>query len=294
MRRTADSAVAQRLRTAMIAGIIIVLVLLGLGVLIWAQQERLVFQPPGSPYPDPGDTRRVEYSTADGERLFGFIVGTSDSAPGVVLAFHGNADLAAWQIPWAKEVHRRTGWAVFLAEYRGYGGATGTPSYTGSALDARAALNTVRDSFGVPPARIAIFGHSLGSAIATELASHVQPAVLVLQSPFSSARDMARIIIARPMHVAWRAIARVHFDTESRVRDIAVPVWVAHGEDDFIIPVRMGRAVHDAARRKGELLLVPEAGHNDLSVVGGENYWSWIERALTAAIGERTGDPPTG
>ena len=265
--------------------LLILALLVAFGLLIWWRQERIVFQPPGPPYPGAGGTRRIDYRTEDGQQLFGFVLGEPATSPGVLLAFHGNADLAAWQIPWAREVARRTGWCVFLAEYRGYAGATGTPSYEGSARDARAAYRVVLDSLGVPPDRIAVFGHSLGSAIATELATGLpaRPAVLILQSPFTSARDMARIVIARPLQAVWGMISRVHFDTRARVASLHVPVWVAHGADDFIIPVRMGRAVHEAARDQGELLIVPDAGHNDVAVIGGEAYWSWLSRALGTA-----------
>lgn len=266
-----------------VAALIGLIILVAFGALLWWQQERVAFQPPGPPWPDPGSARRLDYRTEDGERLFAWIVGDTGTARGALLAFHGNADLAVRQIPWAHEVVRRTGRLVVLAEYRGYGGATGVPSYAGSAHDARAAWRAVRDSLGVPPKDIALFGHSLGSAVATELASEVDPPALLLQSPFTSARDMARIVIARPLHVVWNAITRIHFDTESRVRSLETPVSVVHGTDDFIIPVRMGRAVHAAARRKGELLLVPGAGHNDVSERGSDAYWSWLERALGSA-----------
>lgn len=262
--------------------LVILALLVALIALIWWRQERIVFQPPGPPYPDAGTTRRIDYRASDGVGLFGYVIGEPSASPGVLLVFHGNADLAAWQIPWAGEVRRRTGWTVFLAEYRGYAGAEGTPTYEGSARDALAAWAVVRDSLGVPPERIALFGHSLGSAVATELAAEMRPAVLVLQSPFSSAKDMARIVVG-PLHAAWGIITRVHFDTRGRVTSLEAPVWVAHGERDLIVPVRMGRAVYEAARIRGELLILPRAGHNDVAQVGGELYWEWLSRALAAA-----------
>lgn len=273
------------------------LVLLGLAValfvvvvaLAWRYQERIVWQPPGGGADwTTGDStvREVRYAAADGQPLLGYLVQPAEPpAPGegrVLVAFHGNAETAAWGIEWGREVARRTGWRVLLPEYRGYAGLTGVPSYEGSRLDARAAYDWVRDSLGLPPERIGIFGFSLGSAIATELASDVGPSVLVLQAPFTSARDMARIATAWPVAAVWRAIARVHFDTRSRVARLDAPVWVAHGDADGIIPVRMGRAVHAAARRPGELLLVPGAGHNDVADAGGGAYWAFLERALNA------------
>jgi fermentation-respiration switch protein FrsA (DUF1100 family) len=261
----------------------LVVVAIGMGVfalviaLLWYFQERVVFQPPGPPYPDPGRMRRIDHVAADGQPLFAYLVGEPDSAAGLLIVFHGNADLAAWQIPWAEELSRRTGRAVLLAEYRGYGGLPGAPTYEGSGIDAHAAWTVARDTLGVPARRIALFGHSLGSAVAAELAKRVGPEVLVLQSPLTSARDMAGRMAMRPIMLLWGRIGRVHYDTEAIVRTLDAPVWVAHGTRDRVIPVEMGRRVFDAARRKGELLLI-DVGHNDMD---GEDYWRWLVRALT-------------
>jgi uncharacterized protein len=262
--------------------------------LVWWQQERIVFQPPGAAvdvaeYPG---VRQVHYAAADGQQLFAYVVRPApaaaqghglerqDAPRGVLLVFHGNADLAGWCVPWGVEVARRTGWAVLLAEYRGYGGLPGIPTYEGAKLDARAAYAFARDSLGADPAEIAIFGHSLGSAVATELAADVRPAALLLQSPFTSARAMARMIITPPVvGLFWDVIARVHYDTEARVRTLDTPVHVVHGDRDVVIPVRMGRLVHAAARLPGELLIVRGAGHNDLPDTGAA-YWAWLAGAL--------------
>lgn len=78
-------------------------------------------------------------------------------------------------------------------------------------------------------------------------------------------------------------MSRVHFDNIARVRELACPVWVAHGDNDMIIPMRMGREVFAAASSKGELLIAHEAGHNDVPEVAGREYWAWIKRAVGAA-----------
>jgi uncharacterized protein len=248
----------------------------------WWAQERIVFQPSGPPFPHHGDTRRLEYHAADDQQLFGFVVQPepAGSPARVLIAFHGNADLAVRQIPWAEEVARRSGWTVLLAEYRGYGGAPGTPSVSGLRLDAQAALAIARDSLGGRDGEIAYFGHSLGSAVATELAASAPPSRLILQSPFTSARDMARIIVARPLEAAWRFISRVHYDNITIVGELDAPVWVVHGANDMIIPASMGAELHERARIQGELRIVPGAGHNDLPERGGAIYWRWIDRAL--------------
>ena len=249
-------------------------------------QERGVWQPPArgaAGLPPPEVARRVAYAAADGQPLHGYLVGPAGAGARVLIAFHGNAEVAHDRLGWASAVVARTGWSVFLPEYRGYAGLPGAPTYAGSQADARAAHAVVRDSLGVPPARIAIHGFSLGTAVATELAHEVGPSVLVLEAPFTSARDMARAGVLLPARLLWRWIARVHFDTRARVAELDAPVWVIHGRDDMIIPVRMGRAVHAAARVRGEYVEVPRAGHNDLAATGGERYWRWLAAALADA-----------
>jgi pimeloyl-ACP methyl ester carboxylesterase len=93
---------------------------------------------------------------------------------------------------------------------------------------------------------------------------------------------MAQRMLVPGLSLFWRAIARVHFDTRAVVAKLSVPVWVAHGDRDIVIPARMGRDVFAAARLKGELLIVPGAGHNDVAERGGAAYWSWLRRALSA------------
>ena len=245
----------------------------------WRMQERIVWQPPRMAQYPIADTRRLDYTSDDGQPLFAYLAGDPSRAPGLLIAYHGNADLAAWVAPWASEVAHATGWAVLVPEYRGYGGLAGSPDYLSSQRDARATYRLAREELGVDSARIALYGHSLGSAIATELATEHPPVVLILEAPFTSAREMARGPLA-PVTLLWGLIARVHFDTRAKVAELGVPTWVVHGERDGVIPVRMGRAVHAAARVPGELLLVRGAGHNDVSDVGGDAYWSWLRRAL--------------
>jgi len=270
---------------AVLAAVALYLLLLGL---LWMQQERIVFQPPlvlrgmfstrtvGEP------TRQVSYRAEDGTELFAYLVGDRDHAERVLVAFHGNADLARNLIPWAEVVARVANVAVFLPEIRGYDGLSGRPTYVAAALDARAAREFVISQLGVPSDRVAYFGHSLGSAIAAELASEKPPTALLLQSPFSSARAMARRMVLPGLTMFWPIVSRVHYDTIQRVRDLAVPVWVAHGLRDHVVPVEMGKEVYDAATVKGELLLVAGAGHNDVAERAPTEYWNWLRTALSS------------
>jgi pimeloyl-ACP methyl ester carboxylesterase len=262
-----------------IGALLILGLLFGFLFLLWWSQERILFQPPKLNEP-PVESGRVHYSAADRQQLVGFIVGDPRTAPGVLLCFHGNADLAMWQLDWAHKVEQQTHHAVFLAEYRGYMSLGGSPTYSNTKLDAQAAYDHLVSACGVERTRLAYFGHSLGSAVATELAETHPPRTLLLQSPFSSARAMARLIVSPPVVLVWKAISRIHFDTEQAVSRLDVPVWVAHGKRDRIVPFKMGVEVHEAAKRKGRLFLVDDAGHNDVADVGGNEYWRWVTAAL--------------
>ena len=257
--------------------------------LLWAPQERLVWQPPRVRAGDldpPVNAARLDFASTDGQPLVAWAVAPAGAALGTLLAFHGNAELAVWGVPWARAVAERSGWRVVLAEYRGYAGLGGAPAYRHSAPDAWAAYAAAVE--GSHPQPFALFGHSLGSAVAAELAVALErsgqaPGALVLQSPFTSVRAMARMDRGPGAAALWERVARVHFDTAARVAELRAPVWVAHGAMDAVVPVRMGRQVFAAARRPGALLVVDAAGHNRVPERGGARYWRWVGSALEAA-----------
>jgi fermentation-respiration switch protein FrsA (DUF1100 family) len=268
-----------------VALIVTALVLLYIGMvsMLWYFQDQIVFQPPVVVPAADVPARRVTYRADDGVELFAYVVGDCRANSPVVLAFHGNADLARWLVPWAARLAHEADACVVLAEYRGYDGLNGPPTYASSAHDARAALAYARHVLGASPRQLVYFGHSLGSAVAAELAAVVPPRSLVLQSPFSSARAMSRRLLVPGLTAFWGLISRVHFDTVARVRELDAPVHVAHGDRDLIVPVTMGREVYDAARRRGELLIVKGAGHNDVAETGSDAYWRWLTPAVRIA-----------
>jgi fermentation-respiration switch protein FrsA (DUF1100 family) len=263
----------------MIAALFTAMLLVGAVLLLWRSQERILFQPPRLNQ-DPPEAGRISYDAIDGQRLAGYVIGDPRRAPGVLICFHGNADLAVWQIDWARALEKRTGCAVFLAEYRGYMSLGGTPTYATSKLDARAAYDHMRIAYGVDRSRAAYFGHSLGSGVAAELAEIHPPTVLMLQAPFTTAQAMARLIVWPPITYIWKIFSRIHFDTTAIVSELDAPVCVAHGKRDRIVPFRMGMEVFNRAKHKGPLLVVDRGGHSDLAQVAGEDYWRWVSESL--------------
>ena len=183
-------------------------------------------------------------------------VSRSGSGQPTLLFFHGNA--ADWQ---STEYVTRDlvarGYGVLAAEYRGYGGNPGTPTEAGLYDDGRAAWGWLMQQ-GVTPGEVVLVGNSIGSGIATQLASETQPLALVLISPFDSLVNTAK----RKMR--WLPVApllRHRYDNIAKLPDISEPVLILHGEMDTLIAVDQASRLA-AVRPDTELLVFPAWGHD--------------------------------
>ena len=176
----------------------------------------------------------------------------------VVAYFHGNGEDLADSIPMISLL-RSLGMGVLAVEYPGYGIAGGKPSEKGAYAAAESALAWLRSEQGVGADRVVLLGQSIGSGVASEMASRGLGARLVLISPFTSIADMARRII--PFFPA--SFVRHRFDTLSKAPAIAMPVLVIHGTEDEVVPFAMGERL---ARTfpNARLVAVAGGGHNDL------------------------------
>lgn len=225
----------------------------------------MVFPASQAPFPEPGPGEGwsvARYGTADGVRLAGaFFPPPSDDAP-VLLYFHGNAEAAAHNLPFADALRAR-GLGVFLAEYRGYGGLGGSPSEEGLYADGEAALAEL-GRIGVPASRVVLVGRSLGSGVAVELATRHTVAAVVLVSAYTSIVDMGRIV-AGPLAPLF---VRDRFDSLSKIGRVGSPLVLVHGSRDDVVPVKMGRRLA-AARPDARWVEVPEATHNDFPGLAG-------------------------
>jgi len=209
----------------------------------------------------------VAFETGDGETLFAWWFRTGGTSAGHVLLFHGNAGNIGDRL-----IHARlltdAGLDVFSFDYRGYGRSTGSPSEEGTLEDARAALGALVRQPGVDPARVLYLGESLGGGVAVGLAREAPPRGLVLQSTFTSVRDMGRVhypFIPRPL-------VPDAYPSLRRIRDLECPLLLMHGDQDQIVPVAQGQALFEAAPEPKRLRLFPGAGHNDLLGLWGREW----------------------
>jgi uncharacterized protein len=216
----------------------------------------------------------VEIPTEDGERLHGWWVPAAGAARlGHVLLLHGNAGNIGDRVPHV-ELLAGAGFDVLAFDYRGYGRSSGRPGEQGTYLDARAALAALVGRDGVDPARVIYVGESLGGAIALELALHAPPAGLVLQSTFTSIRDMARLHYP----LIPRAAVPDAYPSLRLVTTLRAPLLCLHGDRDELVPLLHGEALFDAAPEPKAMYVFRGVGHNDVLAHAGREWVDVIVR----------------
>jgi uncharacterized protein len=218
----------------------------------------LVFPAPGQVRtPSAGDGELLRIPAPEGE-VVALHAPPADDAASTVVLFHGNGEQIADVVPLAREL-RAAGLGALLVEYPGYGLAGGSPSEPAIYAAAEAALGVLR-ARGVPPSRTVLFGQSLGSGVATEMAARGHGASLVLVSPFTSLTNVASRL-APPLLV--RLLLRDRFDSASKAPGVRLPVLIIHGENDTLVPADMGRTLAGLFP-DARLELIATGEHNDL------------------------------
>lgn len=225
---------------------------------IYVGQRRLLFQPsPGAGAAMAPSAAMTALKTAaeDGVSVTHWLAPAPPGRPTVVL-FHGNGGAVGDLMPWAEGL-RSAGYGVVLADYRGYSGNPGTPSETGLYADARALLAALNRQ-GIADRDIVLFGWSLGSGVATEMALEHRVRALVLLAPFDS------VVAVAAGHYPWvpvRALMWDRFDSRSKIAAVDTPVMIVHGSADAAVPVERGQALFAAAQEPKRLRILPQVGH---------------------------------
>ena len=229
----------------------------GLCAFVYLVADRMIFLPPPSTYRDGPGTVRL--TTADGVEISAVHL-PNDEADYTILYSHGNAEDLGGVAPLLDRFHR-WGFAVLAYDYRGYGTSHGRPSERGAYADIDAAYAHLTGPLGVAPGRVIAYGRSVGSGPAIDLAARQPLGGLVIESGFVT---------------AFRVVTRVpllpfdKFRNLDKITRVACPVLVMHGEDDEIVPVAHGRRLFRAAADPKRALWVKGAGHNDFTLVAGE------------------------
>ena len=169
-----------------------------------------------------------------------------------VIFFHGNgASTTSFSEVGARlHVH---GWGVILAGYPGYSGNPGTPSESALMADARATIAALARG-----SRVIVWGHSLGSGVASRMASEGRVAGVVLESPYTALPDIAARLYP---YIPVRLLMLDKFDTQSLVGRIDVPVLIFHSTDDSEVPFTMGETLAHELGTRATFVRMEGVGH---------------------------------
>jgi uncharacterized protein len=208
--------------------------------------------------------RAIELVTADGLRLLAWYQAPSANPGALLLYLHGNAGHIGDRGDRVRP-YLNAGFGVLLVEYRGFGGNPGRPSETGIYADARAALAFLTQH-GVTADRIILYGESLGTGVAVQMAVERGCAALVLEAPYTSVAAVAQ---GRYWMFPVRRLVLDKFDSLSKIGRVRCPVFIMHGERDRIIPVRYGRELFQATPEPKDAKWFADGNHTNFDDFGG-------------------------
>lgn len=176
-----------------------------------------------------------------------------------MLFFHGNGGSLG------SRAHRfrdfmAAGYGIFMLGYPGYGGNAGRPSERAFIEASQLSYRYLRDQ-GVQPDDIVIYGESIGSGVAVQLAATVDARAIVLEAPMSSTTDVAS---GHYPFLPVRYLLKDTFDSAAYIGRVDMPVLIMHGDQDRIIPLRSGQVLFAAAKEPKTFVAFNGAGHNDL------------------------------
>lgn len=277
----------RRTRAVLVSAAVVGGVVALLGGLVWGGQRSVIYLPSGGEPPPADevvqDAEDVVLHTDDGLELGGWYVPAADAGrDAAVLVTNGNAGNRESRAPLAQALAQE-GFSVLVFDYRGFGGNDGEPTEPGLTADARAGLDVLRER-GHETDRILYWGESLGAAVAVNLAVEEPPAGLFLRSPFSSLADMA----GAHYPGVPDAMLRDGYLVRTTVSDLHLPVSVAIGETDTVVPAEQSHTVAKAAPGLVEEFVMPDTGHNDLAMIHGPEVVDAFVRLADEVL--RTGD----
>ena len=237
-----------------------------------ALENRFLFRPTRAadewlPPPDPR-VQDVTWQLPAGPRVHAWWCPTPDWTPshGALLYFHGNGGNLSHRGDGITRWQQELGAAVLIVDYPGYGRSTGRPSEAGCYAAALAAHDWLTGTPRVPADRILLYGGSLGCAVAIDLATRLDQRAMVVVSPFTSLRDMAK----RLFPLLPRRLVGNRFDNLAKIGHCRRPVFIAHGTADRLVPFAQGQRLFAAAKEPKQFF--PMHGYDHVHTPGPEFY----------------------
>ena len=240
-------------------GIVAVLGYGGLLAALYLMQRAIMYPAPQAERTAPAEAgfaqaQELVLPTGDGEKAVAWHVPPRAGKP-VILFFHGNGEVLAWRVPRFRELVA-DGTGLIALSFRGYAGSTGSPSEAGLIADGEAAYQFAAAHYA--PARIVLWGYSLGSGVAVALAATHRVSGLILEAPYTSTVDIAASAFPY-LPVRWLLRDRYHSDR--RIGSVRAPLLVMHGVKDRVIPIRFGEQLFALANEPKRMVRFPDADH---------------------------------
>ena len=242
---------------------------------LWASQSRFIFEPVRTLVVKPGElsfpvadvTIPVPGAKAGQETVHGWWMPAARPDAKLVLYFHGNEGNVSTSLD-ETALLRSLGYSVLVVDYRGYGQSDGAfPSEASVYEDAEAALDALEDDWRLKPQDIYVYGHSLGAAIAIDLAArHPELGGLIVESAFTSIYDMARLDSKYGIFPVGLLLNQ-RFESIKKVGSLELPVLYIHGTADRVVPYSMGLALYEQSGGRKRFIAVPGGGHDDNAAV---------------------------
>lgn len=256
---------------------LLLLAYVGLCILAALLYPYLLYHPDGSdnfgtPAAFASTYENVWLTASDGVKLHGWFIPapeTEGAATGLtLLVFHGNAGNVGTELERLR-IYHRLGVAVFIVDYHGYGQSGGSASEKNLYLDAEAAWEYLIRERGIEPKAIVVLGYSLGGAVASWLAErNPEVAGLVLESTFTKLSHVASELF--PWLPAGLILGDA-YNTEKRLENMAMPLLVAHGRGDQLVPFACGEQIH--AMYKGPKMFVVIGNDHNLGFLTAETVY---------------------
>jgi hypothetical protein len=267
--------------------VVVTVAYLALLVVLRLSESRLLYAPGAArtlAAPPPAlhlAPERVEIPAGDGVTLVAWIIRAPGTRPAGrwLLVCHGNAgNLADAGRPAHYAGLRALGLNILAFDYRGYGESDGVPTEEGLYRDAEAAYRYLHERLGVTPDRIVLFGHSLGSAVAVDLATRVPAAGLVLEGALISVTARAQEVYP---FVPVRWIARSRYASIEKIGRVPVPKLFLHAREDDVVPIAHGRRLY-AAAGSPKTFVELAGGHGDAFEADSAAYFGAVGRFLAS------------